>query len=292
MNNVNSISVWLPTPDWTNLRPKCMAGRSQVLCLYFLLFLSFFLPVFARDEQSGDKFGLRVRQNFAMNPMVLDLDYADSSKGIDSLLRLDDVSTTTVERRKITNIEFNAVNHWFIGVEYQNVEATMAGNAQARQRFGFFSFFVDVPVSIDFDVKFWRTWVSYKFMVYSFDIRPKLGLMVMDFDATASSNLENINERETIDELVPLPLVGIDVIKVFEWFKVKASFDMSGIDYKSYGMRAPSMMIEVEKELFNGCSFFISYRKASYRLWDSDPERPVHVTFKQDGLFMGFGYDF
>jgi len=224
--------------------------------------------------------------------MVLDLDYADASKGIDSLLRWGDISTTTVSRGKITNIEFNTIDDWFVGGDYQNVEGSLAGNTQARQRFGFFSFFVDVPVSIDFDVKFWRTWVSHKFMVYSFDIRPKLGLMVMDFNATASSSLDNINEQETLGGLVPLPLVGIDVINEFDWFTVTASFEMSGIDYKSYGARAPSMIIEVEKELFDGSSFFISYRKASYRFWDSNPERPVHVKFQQDGLFMGFGYDF
>lgn len=274
------------------LRPKLKAGRGNGSCLFFLLLVVLIFPVFASDDQFGDKFGFRIRQNSAMNPMVLDLDYVDASKGIDSLLRWGDVSTTTVSRGKTTNIEFNTVDDWLVGGDYQNVEGSLAGNTQARQRFGFFSFFVDVPVSIDFDVKFWRTWVSHKFMVYSFDIRPKLGLMVVDFNATASSSLDNINEQKTLGGVVPLPLVGIDVIHEFDWFKVKASFEMSGIDYKSYGARAPSVMIEVEKALFAGSSFFISYRTASYRFWDSDPERPVHVTFKQEGLFMGFGYDF
>ncbi len=262
-----------------------------ILCLNFLLLVSFPPPVFANNERPKDKLGFYLRQSFSMNPMTLDLDYSDASKGVDSLLRWDDVSTT-VDREKIINIEFNAVNHWFISVEYQKVEATMTGNVQARQRFGFFSFFVDVPVSIDFDVKFWRTWVGHEFKILSFDVRPKLGLMVVDFNATASSSLDNINEQETIDGLVPLPLVGIDVIKAFEWFKVKASFEMSGIDYKSYGARAPLMMIEVERELFDGSYFLISYRKASYRFWDSDQERPVNVKFKQDGFFMGFAYEF
>jgi len=247
---------------------------------------------FVFDQRSDIKLGLTKRHSFAMTPMTLDLNYEDASKGKDSLLRWDDLGVTEADTGKFTSLEFMPAETWFIGGEYQKIEGAMTGNAQARQRFGFFSFFVDVPVLIDFDARFWRTWIGRQFEFYSLGIRPKLGLTIIELDATASASLGDVHEQESIGALVPLPLVGIDITKSFEWFNVKASFDMSGLNYQTYGARAPSMMIEVEKELFSGSSLFISYRKASYRFWDSDPVRPVHVKFQQDGFITGFAYEF
>jgi len=247
---------------------------------------------FVFDQRSHKKIGLSKRHSFTMTPMTLDLDYEDASKGKDSLLRWDDLGITEADTGKFTSLEFMPADTWFVGAEYQMTEGKMTGHAQDRQPFGFFSFFVNVPVLIDFDAKFWRTWVGRQFSVYSFDIRPKLGLTIIELDARATASLGDIHEQESIGVLVPLPLIGIDVVKDFEWFKVKASLEMSGINYQSYGARAPSMMIEVEKEMFGGSSFFISYRKASYRFWDNDPIRPVHVKFQQDGFITGFAYEF
>jgi hypothetical protein len=274
----------------SNSRDAYYAFGKKNTAIEYLLFNPDSFFVF--DQRSHEKLGLSKRHSFTMTPMTLDLDYEDASRGKDSLLRWDDLGVTEADTGKFTSLEFMPADTWFVGAEYQMTEGTMTGHAQDRQPFGFFSFFVNVPVLIDFDAKFWRTWVGRQFSVYSFDIRPKLGLTIIELNARATASLGDIHEQESIGVLVPLPLVGIDVVKDFEWFKVKASLEMSGINYQSYGARAPSMMIEVEKEMFGGSSFFISYRKASYRFWDNDPIRPVHVKFQQDGFITGFAYEF
>ena len=93
---------------------------------------------FVFDQRSDIKLGLTKRHSFAMTPMTLDLDYEDASKGKDSLLRWDDLGVTEADTGKFTSLEFMPAETWFIGGEYQKIEGAMTGNAQARQRFGFF----------------------------------------------------------------------------------------------------------------------------------------------------------
>jgi len=147
-------------------------------------------------------------------------------------------------------------------------------------------------LTIRYETKFWNTWVGRNFEVFSLDIRPKVGLTVVEFSATGAANIEGEYQEKNLDAIIPLPRVGIDVVKSFDWFTVKASYAMAGIDYRTYGARAPSMMVEIEKELFSGSSLFINYRKSSYHFWDTSPDRPIDVKFQQDGFMTGFAYEF